>query len=246
MGDGAGGRMGKASKRRLLIVRSGPTDWDLVGRLQGQTDLPLAESARSQVLAGLRPVPISPEPLAGIYSAPDEASRACAEALVAETEARGHVEEDLRELNMGLWTGLRIEELESRFERAGTQWLNDPASVSIPEGEAFIDFEARILGVLDKVLVKKRSALSVAVVLRPVAHAMLLGRLERTGTAQMGRFLGDWESVGPMWFDVIRGDPRLQLVPAESAHGAAHPEPGGAREAGKGSSAAVNRQTPAA
>ncbi len=41
--------MAKASKRRLLLVRSGPTEWDLSARLQGQTDLPLAESYANAV-----------------------------------------------------------------------------------------------------------------------------------------------------------------------------------------------------
>ncbi len=204
--------MGKGLRRRLLVVRSGPTDWDLVGRLQGQTDLPLAESAQAQVLQMLRGVDLTD--LSAVYFGPDEASRVCGEALVEAADVKGHAEEDLRDLGLGLWTGLRIDELETRFERAGTRWLEDPASVAIPEGEAFSELEARIMNVIGRVLVKKRNALSVAVVLRPIAHAMVISRLEGTGTTSMGRLLGAWDTVGPMWFEVIRGDPRLQPVAA--------------------------------
>lgn len=186
-----------------------------MGRLQGQTDLPLAEAAQSQVLQMLRAVDLTD--LSAVYFGTDEASRVCGEALVEAADAKGHAEDDLRDLGLGLWTGLRIEELETRFERAGTRWLEDPASVAIPEGEVFAELEARVMNVLGRVLVKKRNALSVAVVLRPVAHAMVIGRLEGTGTAAMGRLLGAWDTVGPMWFDVTRGDPRLQPVaPAPS------------------------------
>ncbi|HVZ93598.1 MAG TPA: histidine phosphatase family protein, partial [Phycisphaerales bacterium] len=39
--------MGKQTGIQVVLVRSGRTEWDDAGRLQGVTDLPLSESGRS-------------------------------------------------------------------------------------------------------------------------------------------------------------------------------------------------------
>jgi len=46
--------MAKKDQIDLLLVRSGRTEWEEAGRLQGQADLPLSEAGREVVLANLR------------------------------------------------------------------------------------------------------------------------------------------------------------------------------------------------
>ena len=209
--------MAKASKRRLLLVRSGPTEWDLSARLQGQTDLPLAESAGGAVHAQMLAVTMSG--VSSVMFSPDEASRQVAAWLTEGDgegrEAKVQQVEALRELNLGLWTGLRVEELETRFERAGAQWMEDPAAVAAPEGETIADLESRLLPVLEKALTRRRTSTAIAVVVRPIAYAMLRCRLERLATSDMTRFVGPWESLGPMWFELDKDDPRLAVAPPE-------------------------------
>lgn len=45
--------MTKPGTVTLTLVRSGATEWDDAGRLQGATDLPMSESGREALLATL-------------------------------------------------------------------------------------------------------------------------------------------------------------------------------------------------
>jgi broad specificity phosphatase PhoE len=206
--------MGKVTKRTLLLVRSGPTEWDLAGRLQGQADLPLAPNAQSAT-EGWTPTPGISGPVT-VFSAPDEACRIAAKALVDASGAKLNISEDLRELDLGLWSGLRIDELETRFERAGTQWLDDPASITIPEGEPFQSMEVRLLGVIEKAISKRRTSTSIAVVLRPIAYSLVRCRLEQLPTAQMRRYFDEPNPPAPLWFEVDKDDVRLIQDPLDS------------------------------
>lgn len=200
--------MAKRATRRLLLLRSGPTEWDRSGRLQGQTDLPMlaeAATALTERLAG-----VTVEGLSAVMSGPDEASLATAELLAERAGVRVQGVDDLRELDLGLWAGLRVEELEERFERAGRQWLENPAAISAPQGETLEAMAERVLPVLERAIVKKRSAASVAVVLRPIVHAYVRCRLERLETTEMWRICS--EPAEPSWYDLGPSDTRLSVA----------------------------------
>lgn len=205
--------MGKATKRSLLLVRSGPTEWDLQGRLQGQADLPLAPGAHSAT-QNWTPTPGINGPVT-VLCGPDESCRAAAETLAEIAGAKLTISEELRELNLGLWSGLRIDELETRFERAGTQWLEDPASVTVPEGETHTALDERLLTVIEKAISKRRTSTSVAVVLRPIAYALVRCRLEQLPTSQMRRYFEEPQPPAPVWFEVVKDDARLIHDPSD-------------------------------
>jgi broad specificity phosphatase PhoE len=131
-------------------------------------------------------------------------------------ESKVNIVEDLRELDLGLWSGLRRDELEKRFERAGTQWLDDPASVSPPSGETIADLESRLVPVIEKAISRRRTATNIAVVLRPIAYACLRCRLEQAPTTAMREYFEDPAPPPPIWFEIVRDDPRLVLAPAPS------------------------------
>lgn len=199
--------MAKRIVRRVLLLRSGTTEWDRSGRLQGQTDLPMLPEAATAVaerLAGL-----TVEGLTGILASPDEASVATAELLADRAGVRVQTADDLRELDLGLWAGLRVDELEERFERAGRQWLENPAAVAAPEGETLSRMAERVLPVLERAIVKKRSAVAIGVVVRPIVHAFLRCRLENLDTTEMWSICS--QAGEPSWYELASNDQRLSL-----------------------------------
>lgn len=192
-----------------MVMRSGLTTWDTLGRVQGATDLPLSDDGLAGVRADLEK--LAPTSLGLIIAAPDEASRQTARLLAERTEARLEVVPELREMELGLWEGLRYEELESRFCRAGRKFLEDPTGVCAPEGERLSDYAQRVVPEVGKVLsravARVRSGVEVAIVLRPIALGLVRCALEGRGACEVWEMVTDRPNLE--WHSVERDDPRL-------------------------------------
>ena len=63
------------------------------------------------------------------------------EALGLETRAM----KALREVDMGAWTGLTLEEVEAKFPRHLKEWRRDPLGIRRLEGESYLDLYQRVV-----------------------------------------------------------------------------------------------------
>ncbi|MEN1704634.1 MAG: histidine phosphatase family protein [Planctomycetota bacterium] len=172
--------MAKTKDFRILLVRSGRNDWDLAGRVTGVSDLPLCTEGKEDAEA-LRQY-VGDEKLTAILTAPDEASKQTAEiiARVGASKPKMKRIDDLIDVDMGLWEGLLAGDLEERYPKAYKAWLENPASVSVPDGEGFADAEARVLDQLARALSKlsaKSEHPAVGVVVRPLIFGIMRSKL---------------------------------------------------------------------
>lgn len=97
----------------LLLARHGETDWNLEGRWQGWADPPLNDTGRSQALAlaeQLRSTPFD-----AVYSSDLKRAHETAEILAAPHGVAVVVDRDLREIDVGSWSGLTRAEIAERF-----------------------------------------------------------------------------------------------------------------------------------
>jgi broad specificity phosphatase PhoE len=105
---------------RLLLVRHGESEWNASGRLQGQADPPLSALGRHQaahMAARLVDEEIDVIVASDLQRAMDTA-RALADAVRLEIIPR----EDLREVDLGSWTGVSRDELEQNDPGAWRRW----------------------------------------------------------------------------------------------------------------------------
>lgn len=211
--------MAKDAGIRLLLVRSGPTAWDAGGRLQGAADLPLSETGRTETETFVRS--LGRVTLATVYCAPDEASIETAK-LIAGSGRRlaGRVLAlpELADPHVGLWEGLRQDELEERYPRAWGQFVEDACCVTPPEGETIESLHARLMPVLARAVARARAGSRVCVVLRPLALGVLRCRLNGLPLSEAWRQSGP--ASAPEWHDVEKYDPRLgdlERTPAATA-----------------------------
>jgi broad specificity phosphatase PhoE len=164
--------MRKNNEIRVLLVRTGETEWEKDGRIAGHTDVPLSEGGHRAIAEIARQ--FGGERIATVYCGPDEASLATAQQIADATGARVKSVPCLAEINLGLWEGIRCQDLEEKCPRAYRQWMEDPSVVQVPEGETVDEAQERILEGLGKVLDKaKTDNGAVAVVLRPVAMGLV-------------------------------------------------------------------------
>jgi broad specificity phosphatase PhoE len=164
--------MAKPEQINVLIIRSGQSDWDITGRLVGQADLPLCDQAKSD-LAETSSLLDGAE-LSCILHAPDQCSKSTADAYARVTGAKAKLIEALADIDLGLWEGLRGEDLEEKAPKAYRGWRENPANVIVPEGESLVEASGRISVALAKALEKLRAPdPGVGVVLRPMAYGLI-------------------------------------------------------------------------
>ncbi len=111
----------------LILARHGETDWNRDGRFQGHADPPLNARGRQQAhaLADL----LAEEPLEAIYSSDLRRAHETAQ-IVAERRALSVVvDPQLRERDVGPWSGLTNAEIEARFPDQIRLWREGTISV---------------------------------------------------------------------------------------------------------------------
>jgi probable phosphoglycerate mutase len=133
----------------LLLVRHGQSTWNHEHRIQGQLDPPLSDDGRRQATQlGQR---LAGRSFSGFYTSDlrraAETSGLVGGALGIEATPMP----ELREIYLGLWEGMRTEDLATRFPRVWASWSEEPDWDLVPGGEGSARFEARVDGALDSI-----------------------------------------------------------------------------------------------
>jgi len=167
---------------RLVLWRHGQTQWNVDGRFQGQSDIPLdavgeqqAERA-ARLLAGLRPD--------AIVSSDLVRAMATAAPLARLTGLTVTTDKDLRERFGGLWEGLTDTEIRTRYPAEHAAWIP-------PGGESSAIVAERAGAALERIAAGMAPGTLVVV----VSH----GAAIRLGAARLLGFPEDlWGAVGPL------------------------------------------------
>jgi broad specificity phosphatase PhoE len=167
---------------RLVLWRHGQTQWNVDGRFQGQTDIPLdavgeqqAERA-ARLLAGLRPD--------AIVSSDLGRAMATAAPLARLTGLTVTTDKDLRERYGGLWEGLTDTEIRARWPTEHAEWMP-------PAGESSAVVAERAGGALERIA----SNMAPGTLIVVVSH----GAAIRLGAARLLGFPEElWGAVGPL------------------------------------------------
>lgn len=129
---------------RLIIVRHGESEWNRIGRYQGQQDAPLSELGMRQAEA--LAARLQREPLDAIFASPLQRAARTAQAI-----ARHHpqvilaFEPALLEIGHGDWEGLMAEEVIGRYAEGLYEWRWHPTRAQMPNGESFSNILKRVL-----------------------------------------------------------------------------------------------------
>lgn len=152
---------------KLIFIRHGQTEWNVLGRYQGQTDVDLSPLGveQAQKLAANFPV----DKIEAVYAS--DLKRAMATAKCVADRFRLPVTpcKSLRELNFGDWEGLTYDEIVAKWPEALSNFFQHPDILKIPHGESFPELRARALACVEKIVAKHPEE-TVAV----VAHGAIL------------------------------------------------------------------------
>ena len=106
----------------ILLARHGETDWNREDRFQGHADPPLNRTGRAQAVD--LSIALMAEELAAVYSSPLRRALETAEVVAASHGLEPIPVDDLREVDVGSWSGLTRAEVEERFPAQFARWLD--------------------------------------------------------------------------------------------------------------------------
>lgn len=172
--------------KQIYVIRHGQTEWNLARRMQGRLDSPLTQEGMEQahthgsVLKSLGPIE-------SMYVSPAGRTRETALIINSYVRARVDYVDALLERDVGLWSGLTVDELENAFPHAWQQRLNDPYHHRPPEGESLSDMAERASGFVSDLLEAPEQ--SIALVTHQVMSRVVLGQLLGLLPAEIVRLL---------------------------------------------------------
>jgi len=126
---------------RLILIRHGETDYNAEKKYYGFSDPPLNDTGTWQ--AERLSERLKTEEIGKVYSS--DLKRAYCTAKIAFKNHNIKVSQDLRELNFGIFEGLRHQEIMKKQPKIYENWIEDPVNNKIPKGEEFKSFKKRVL-----------------------------------------------------------------------------------------------------
>jgi len=133
---------------RILLARHGETSWNALGRLQGETDIPLNEVGHEQARA--LAARLTGAGLAAVWTSPLVRARQTGEAVATALGLPAlRVDPDLRERRYGVFEGLTRDECATQYPEAWRDWLAQTGTP--PGGEAREAAAARLAGALARI-----------------------------------------------------------------------------------------------
>jgi 2,3-bisphosphoglycerate-dependent phosphoglycerate mutase len=143
----------------FVLVRHGETDWNRENRFQGHADPPLNDTGRGQARALADD--LRGEHFAAAYTSPLRRAYETAAILASELGFEPVADEALKEVDVGSWSGLTRDEVESRFPDGYRRWLE--YGHGWDDGETYDELGERVVSSLLEIAARHPDARVLAV-----------------------------------------------------------------------------------
>ncbi len=157
-------------KTTVILVRHGETEWNVLHRFQGLSDVPLNDTGRQQAgfaANGLRDVKLDV-----IYTSPLQRAAETAEIIRGGRNIPIYPSEGLKEMGVGEWEGLLVSEIDKKYPGQYDIWRTAPTRIRLKGGELFTDTQQRAWKTFWEI-VKKHEGKNVLI----VSHMMCISSI---------------------------------------------------------------------
>ena len=134
---------------KIILLRHGETEWNRLGKYQGQSDIALSEKGRcqAQTLAAHFPV----RTLQAAYASDLQRAMETARVATSSFGCTVTAEPRLREVNFGDWEGLTYAQISAGWPEAMEKFFQLPDLLEIPHGETFAEVQQRAMAALEEI-----------------------------------------------------------------------------------------------
>ncbi|MGE3309025.1 MAG: histidine phosphatase family protein [Limisphaerales bacterium] len=143
-----------ASVTSLLFVRHAEVEEAYHRVFGGRIDMAISALGRTQA-AKLAEYVARRFSVDAVYASPMRRVRMTLEPVLARIPREPVVDDDLREVDFGAWTGLRWEQISERFGVTAFDWLDNLERGTMPEAEPEEMFRRRLERVLGRILAEQ-------------------------------------------------------------------------------------------
>ena len=195
---------------QVVLIHPGTTDFDDQDRIQGTLDVPLNARGQGEVEVAARE--LRHVPFDAMYCGGGEPSVTTAAKIASVVGCRVKKVKELSNANLGLWQGLRHEEMRRKHPKVYRMWQDSPRSVCPPGGETLGEVDARAKKALQQIVKRHRKDRFIGIVAsEPMAsliRCFFLG-------CEIGEFWENTKARGGEWevFDVSE-----EPAPETAAH----------------------------
>jgi len=159
----------------IILCRHGETDWNVHGRYQGRTDVPLNERGRQQARDLARR--LGEQPIHVVYSSTLERAYDTALEIAGPRGLEVRRDPRLDEIDQGLWEGMRHDEIMLHHPEKLAGWQEHSIDLRLPEGETLEEVRLRVRSALDDMMLLHQG-LVVCVVAHSVSMAVVKHELQ--------------------------------------------------------------------
>lgn len=119
----------------ILLIRHGETTWNVSGKVQGCTDIPLSDNGYYQAELVSKRLTNCFDIM---YSSPLKRAKETANIICSNTNIKPITLNEIREINFGEWEGLDFSEINKLYPNEFSLWLNDKNNAPLIGGDKSI------------------------------------------------------------------------------------------------------------
>ena len=134
---------------QLWLVRHGQTDWNIQGRYQGQSDIPL--NAVGQAQAADLAAQLAGQTFTAIYSSDLQRASCTAQAVGDAVNLPVRLDDRLREIDQGEWEGMDYRDIVRQYAGLMEQRAQAAESFRAPGGESIPEVVQRVASAADEI-----------------------------------------------------------------------------------------------
>lgn len=135
---------------KIFLIRHGETEWNKLGRIQGNSDVKLSPEGIRQAQLMAAHVPF--KHIDAVYASDLQRAVDTAKILAAKFNLPVTTMPGLRETNFGDWEGRVISGLLEELPEEFGNFFIKPDKVKPPNGETFLECQARVMNALDEII----------------------------------------------------------------------------------------------
>ena len=146
---------------KLIITRHGKTEWNKKRLWQSISDIELSEEGKKQIKKLSKR--LKNHNIEIMFVSPLKRARQTAEEIRKfHPNAQIIIDDDLKELNFGIFEGLSDEQIKEKYNEIWEAREKDKFNYKIPGGESYAETEVRALRILNKIMKTKKDTVIIA------------------------------------------------------------------------------------